>query len=136
MVLCNAGDWQRAQVISSPPQPDLLLLSPIKLLQLPAHLTKYTPSSLKRPFRLAQVCVHPREYSYEGYRDGRMKETSCLHTSSLYFCFPFLMDEGWGMQLLVSFIFANLPNTKCLCLSHSYIASCRIAGNIRFKTQA
>ena len=26
-----------------------------------------------------------------------MKETSGLHTSSLYFCFPFLMDEGCGL---------------------------------------
>ena len=26
-----------------------------------------------------------------------MKETSGLHTSSLYFCIPFLMDEGCGL---------------------------------------
>ena len=42
-----------------------------------------------------------------------MKETNGLHTSSLYFCLPFLMDEGCGL-------FPDLPSNAVDCNAYSF----------------
>ena len=60
MVHCNIGESQRAWATAVLSQPDFHLLSPTTLLQLPAQLTKYTTSSLRRQCGRTQVNVNQK----------------------------------------------------------------------------